>query len=189
MSANFYKNEMDREMLLNIEIQKQNLKALPERFKAQKKVVSPVTQQMIDDYKQQFRDSYKRTDDKGSSKFYKFLIPEAEPTLEIIDEDELLKSGILEKTLEPDEIKEAIIKLEKLKERYNEIQNTIIPEGYENIELAKKDINELMAKKRALMIKYSDGYIDSLNANRQELLKNYQLSNNNKNKKKNKKRY
>lgn len=184
MSANFYKNEMDRELLLNIEIQKQNLKALPERFKAQKNVVSPVTQQMIDDYKQQFRDSYKRTDDKGTSKFYKFLIPEAEPTLDIIDKDELLKSGILEKTLEPDKIKKAIIKIEKLKERYDEIQDIIIPEGYENIELAKKDINELTAKKQVLMIKYSDGYVDRLNANRQELLKNYQLSNNNKNKKK-----
>ena len=60
MSDSFYKSEMDREMLLNIEIQKQNLKSLPEKFKAQKKTVSPVTQQMIDDYKLQFRDLYKR---------------------------------------------------------------------------------------------------------------------------------
>lgn len=145
---------MDREMLLNIEIQKQNLKALPERFKAQKKVVSPVTQQMIDDYKQQFRDSYKRTDDKGTSKFYKFLIPEAEPTLDIIDKDELLKNGILEKTLEPDKIKEANDELDELIERYDEIQNIIIPEGYENIEFIKEGINKLTAEKEEIIRKY-----------------------------------
>ena len=145
---------MDREMLLNIEIQKQNLKALPERFKAQKNVVSPVTQQMIDDYKQQFRDSYKRTDDKGTSKFYKFLIPEAEPTLDIIDKDELLKSGILEKTLEPDKIKEANDELDDLIERYDEIQNIIIPEGYENIEFIKEGINKLTAEKEEIIRKY-----------------------------------
>ena len=121
MSANFYKNEMDREMLLNIEIQKQNLKALPERFKAQKKVVSPVTQQMIDDYKQQFRDSYKRTDDKGTSVFYKFLIPEAEPTLEEDDERKLRIAGILEQTLTD---RQQIKKNNDLTDEINKINST-----------------------------------------------------------------
>ena len=150
MSANFYKNEMDREMLLNIEIQKQNLKALPERFKAQKKVVSPVTQQMIDDYKQQFRDSYKRTDDKGTSTFYKFLIPEAEPTLEIIDKDELLKSGILEKTLNPDEIKKTNDELTELIDDYNYTE-TVIQQKYKDIESYNKEINELSAERVELL--------------------------------------
>ena len=150
MSANFYKNEMDRELLLNIEIQKQNLKALPERFKAQKNVVSPVTQQMIDDYKQQFRDSYKRTDDKGTSKFYKFLIPEAEPTLDIIDKDEMLKSGILEKTLEPDEIKEANDDLTELINDYNYTES-LIQQKYKDIESYNKELNELSAERLELL--------------------------------------
>ena len=178
MSANFYKNEMDREMLLNIEIQKQNLKALPERFKPQKKVVSPVTQQMIDDYKQQFRDSYKRTDDKGTSKFYKFLIPEAEPTLEIIDKDELLKSGILKQEFTVDVIKQKLIDLnladeltrdisiDDIKDQINYLAFTEYPDQeqglrdqYRIIEEAKIRINELTAK-RNIKTQYDDEYIN-----------------------------
>ena len=192
MSANFYKNEMDREMLLNIEIQKQNLKSLPEKFKAQKKVVSPVTQQMIDDYKQQFMDSYKRKDDKGSSKFYKFLIPEAEPTLEIIDKDELLKSGTLKQEFTVDVIKKKLIDLnladeltqdrsiDDIKDQINYLAFTVYPDQeqglrdqYRIIEESKIKINKLTAKKRALMIKYSDEYIDNLSNKRSELIRDY----------------
>lgn len=169
---------MDREMLLNIEIQKQNLKALPERFKAQKKVVSPVTQQMIDDYKQQFRDSYKRTDDKGSSKFYKFLIPEAEPTLEIIDKDELLKSGILKQEFTVDVIKKKLIDLnladestrnisiDDIKDQINYLAFTEYPDQeqglrdqYRIIEESKIKINELTAK-RNIKTQYDDEYFN-----------------------------
>lgn len=153
MSDSFYKSEIDRELLLNIEIQKQNLKALPERFKAQKKVVSPVTQQMIDDYKQQFRDSYKRKDDKGTESFYRFLIPEALPTLEIIDKDELLKSGILEETLEPNKIKEANDELTELIDDYNYIE-AVIREKYTDIEDNKNNINKLSAERLEIIRNY-----------------------------------
>ena len=166
MSDSFYKSEIDRELLLNIEIQKQNLKSLPEKFKAQKKFVSPVTQQMIDDYKQQFRDSYKRKDDKGSSKFYKFLIPEAEPTLEIIDKDKLLKSGILKQEFTVDVIKKKLIDLniadestqdisiDDIKDQINYLAFTEYPDQeqglrdqYRIIEESKIKINELTANK------------------------------------------
>jgi hypothetical protein len=141
MSDSFYKSEMDREMLLNIEIQKQNLKSLPEKFKPQKKTVSPVTQQMIDDYKQQFRDSYKRSKD-GTTQFYKFLIPEALPTLEKIDKGKLLREGKLLLILDDDEIKEVNNQINIYLDLYNRNENINIPELLKEIKEYKEDINK-----------------------------------------------
>jgi len=158
MSDSFYKSEMDREMLLNIEIQKQNLKSLPEKFKPQKKTVSPVTQQMIDDYKQQFRNLYKRGKD-GTDQFYKFLIPEALPTLEIIDDDlidELIIKGDLQPILDDAEIRTKNNDLDNYIERYNEINNIIIPENLNNIKEQKEKINNLDSKKRAFIMSGKD---------------------------------
>ena len=151
MTDNFYKSEIDRELLLNIEIQKQNLKALPEKFKAQKKVVSPVTQQMIDDYKKQFRDLYKRKDAKGTEQFFKFLIPDALPTLEKLDKGKFLREGKLKIVLDEDEINEVNNQINIFLDLYNKNENINIPELYNEIEEYKKDINELNADRAELL--------------------------------------
>ena len=139
MTDNFYKSEIDRELLLNIEIQKQNLKALPDKFKAQKKVVSPVTQQMIDDYKKQFRDLYKRKDAKGTEQFFKFLIPDALPTLEERDYTSLKPE------LNPDDINAKNKELDDLILEYKD-QEQGLRDEYRIIEESKNEINKLTAK-------------------------------------------
>jgi len=147
MSDSFYKSEMDREMLLNIEIQKQNLKALPQKFKPQKKAISPVTQQMIDDYKQQFRNMYERKGEDGKKQFYKFLIPEALPTLEIIDDDlidVLTKKGDLQPILNYDDIIEINEELDNAIINYKD-QEQGLNDQYRIIDESKKRINELTA--------------------------------------------
>jgi hypothetical protein len=155
MSDSFYKSEMDREMLLNIEIQKQNLKSLPEKFKPQKKTVSPVTQQMIDDYKQQFRDSYKRSKD-GTAQFYKFLIPEALPTLEIIDDDliqKLIEKGEYELIFDDDSITDINDAINEKVTDYKD-QEQGLKDQYRIIEESKTRINELTASKIEILRKY-----------------------------------
>lgn len=145
MTDNFYKSEIDRELLLNIEIQKQNLKALPDKFKAQKKVVSPVTQQMIDDYKKQFRDLYKRgTGD--TSQFFKFLIPGAVPEILKIDDElkkKLIDNGTLKKELTIEEFKKKNKELDALIDTYMEIENETIQDEYDNINKSREEINNL----------------------------------------------
>ena len=47
------KDEINKEMILNAEIQRQCLKSLPKKFKV-RKVTNPTTQKMIDEFKQQF---------------------------------------------------------------------------------------------------------------------------------------
>ena len=146
MTDNFYKSEIDRELLLNIEIQKQNLKALPDKFKAQKKVVSPVTQQMIDDYKKQFRDLYKRgTGD--TSQFFKFLIPGAVPEIlnikDIVFVNKLIDNGTLKKMLTTTEINEKNKELNALVNTYMKIENETIQDVYDNINKSREEINNL----------------------------------------------
>ena len=146
MTDNFYKSEIDRELLLNIEIQKQNLKALPDKFKAQKKVVSPVTQQMIDDYKKQFRDLYKRgTGD--TSQFFKFLIPGAVPEIlnikDIVFVNKLIDNGTLKKMLTTTEINEKNKELNALVNTYIKIENETIQNEYDNINKSREEINNL----------------------------------------------
>ena len=146
MTDNFYKSEIDRELLLNIEIQKQNLKVLPEKFKAQKKVVSPVTQQMIDDYKKQFRDLYKRKDSKGTEAFYKFLIPESYPYLEEVD------STQLETVLDEAGIRTVNNIIERKINEYKNYNDDIV-KNLKIIEDYKKEINDLSALLSAGQIK------------------------------------
>lgn len=155
MTNNFYKSEIDRELLLNIEIQKQNLKALPDKFKAQKKVVSPVTQQMIDDYKKQFRDLYKRGTG-NTSKFFRFLIPDALPTLEKLDDDaiNILKAnGTLKQEFTVDDIKNKNEKLDELILDYQD-QEQGLRDQYRIIEESKNKINKLTAKRSEIIRKY-----------------------------------
>ena len=45
------KDEINKEMILNAEIQRQCLKSLPKKFK-DRKVTNPTTQKMIDEFKQ-----------------------------------------------------------------------------------------------------------------------------------------
>ena len=139
MTDNFYKSEIDRELLLNIEIQKQNLKALPAKFKAQKKAVSPVTQQMIDDYKKQFRDLYKRKNAKGTEQFFKFLIPDALPTLEKKD------YTTLKPYFDSGEVEDINIKLDELILDYKD-QEQGLRDQYRIIEESKNKINKLKSK-------------------------------------------
>jgi hypothetical protein len=174
MTDNFYKSEIDRELLLNIEIQKQNLKSLPAKFKPQKKVVSIVTKQMIEDYKQQFRNAYKRTDEKGTSKFFKFLIPEALPVLEETDRKKLLEEGKLRPEFTVDIIKKKLIDvnladddapditIDDIKDRIKYLVEIEIPDQerglkdqYRIIEESKQKINEL-TERRFIRSRYKE---------------------------------
>ena len=74
------KDEINKEMILNAEIQRQCLKSLPRKFKV-RKVVNPTTQKMIEEFKQQFN---KKKGDKA------YLFPELKPEL-IVVVDELQK--------------------------------------------------------------------------------------------------
>jgi hypothetical protein len=71
-----YKDEIDKELILNVEIQRQNLKSLPKVFK-DRKIKNQTTQKMIDEFKQQFN---KKRGDKA------YLFPEYKPML--IDQDD-----------------------------------------------------------------------------------------------------
>jgi hypothetical protein len=166
MTDNFYKSEIDRELLLNIEIQKQNLKALPDKFKAQKKVVSPVTQQMIDDYKKQFRDLYKRKNVKGTEQFFKFLIPDALPTLEERDYTSLKPE------LNPVAIEAKNKELDNLIVDYKD-QEQGLRDEYRIIEESKNRINKLTAK-RNIRTQYDEEYfiLDKKIKNNEERKKN-----------------
>ena len=75
------KDEINKEMILNAEIQRQYLKSLPKKFKV-RKVTNPTTQKMIDEFKQQF--NKKKAGDKA------YLFPELKPDLLVVD-DELRK--------------------------------------------------------------------------------------------------
>ena len=74
------KDEINKEMILNAEIQRQCLKSLPRKFKV-RKVVNPTTQKMIEEFKQQFN---KKKGDKS------YLFPELKPDLIVVN-DELRK--------------------------------------------------------------------------------------------------
>ena len=78
-----YKNEIEKEYLLNIEIQKQNLKSLPNYENIPRKL-DPITQEMIDDYNIQFRPM-------RDGKRYKYFKPAGKVILENIDD--LIKQG------------------------------------------------------------------------------------------------
>jgi hypothetical protein len=140
MTDNFYKSEIDRELLLNIEIQKQNLKSLPAKFKPQKKVNSPVTEQMIEDYKKQFRSLYKRG--KGNTaQFFKFLIPGAVP-----DREEADYVNVVRKELNQGQINGINGDLDIKNAEYKKLQDDVLESLEYRLQL-KKDINKIRSIK------------------------------------------
>jgi hypothetical protein len=124
-----YKDEIDKEMILNAEIQRQNLKSLPKGGIKDRKIKTPVSQQMIDEFKQQFN---KKSGDKA------FLFPELKPNL--IDLTSELNK--IQQPLTNDQIIEATTDLNKYTEEYKLIENTTIPDYRrgiaENIEKINK---------------------------------------------------
>lgn len=89
-----YKNEMEKEYLLNIEIQKQNLKSLPNYENIPRKL-DPITQEMIDDYNIQFRPM-------RDGKRYKYFKPAGKVILENIDD--LIKQGKIDEPFSDTEL-------------------------------------------------------------------------------------
>lgn len=125
-----YKDEIDKEMILNAEIQRQNLKSLPKGGIKDRKVKNPVSQQMIDEFKQQFN---KKSGDKA------YLFPELKPNL-IDQNDELSK---IQQPLTNDQIIEATTDLNEYIKRYNLLENTMIPQHRRIIAENKDKINKL----------------------------------------------
>jgi len=123
-----YKDEIDKELILNAEIQRQNLKALPKAFK-DRKIKSPVTQKMIDEFKQQFN---KKKGDKA------FLFPEYTPIL-IDQNDELSK---LQQPLSNDQIIDATNDLNILTQDYKLLNDVMIPQYRRIISEKKEEMNK-----------------------------------------------
>jgi len=117
-----YKNEIEKEYLLNIEIQKQNLKSLPNYENIPRKL-DPITQEMIDDYNAQFRPM-------RDGKRYKYFKPEGEVILERIED--FVKDGKIEEPLSDDELKDYNGKLNKFQ---NQKQKLIKLHEIKSIEL------------------------------------------------------
>lgn len=128
-----YKDEIDKEMILNAEIQRQNLKSLPKGGIKDRKIKNPVSQQMIDEFKQQFN---KKSGDKA------FLFPELKPNLiDLTDELKKLKQPLTEYDIYDinDEIDDKL-KIYKL------LTETTIPQHNRIIGENKNEINVLYGK-------------------------------------------
>ena len=128
-----YKDEIDKEMILNAEIQRQNLKSLPKGGIKDRKIKNPVSQQMIDEFKQQFN---KKSGDKA------FLFPELKPNLiDLTDELKKLKQPLSEYDIYDinDELDEKL-KIYKL------LTETMIPQHNRIIGENKNEINVLHGK-------------------------------------------
>ena len=128
-----YKDEIDKEMILNAEIQRQNLKSLPKGGIKDRKIKTPVSQQMIDEFKQQFN---KKSGDKA------FLFPELKPNLiDLTDELKKLKQPLSEYDIYDinDELDEKL-KIYKL------LTETMIPQHNRIIGENKNEINVLYGK-------------------------------------------
>lgn len=128
-----YKDEIDKEMILNAEIQRQNLKSLPKGGIKDRKIKNPVSQQMIDEFKQQFN---KKSGDKA------FLFPELKPNLiDLTDELKKLKQPLSEYDIYDinDELDEKL-KIYKL------LTETMIPQHNRIIGENKNEINVLYGK-------------------------------------------
>ena len=130
------KDEINKEMILNAEIQRQCLKSLPKKFK-DRKVTNPTTQKMIDEFKQQFN---KKAGDKA------YLFPELRPLL--IDEgDELSKiaqplSGTVVESLAED--------IQSYVADYKQLETVTIPEyrrRIEELKLERNKTNDLLGQK------------------------------------------
>jgi hypothetical protein len=127
-----YKDEIDKELILNAEIQRQNLKALPKAFK-DRKIKSPVTQKMIDEFKQQFN---KKKGDKA------FLFPEYNPNL-IDIQDELSK---LQRPLTEYEVYDTIDEIDEKIKIHKLLNDVMIPQYRRVINENKDKINEINDK-------------------------------------------
>lgn len=106
MSDQFYKDEINRELLLNIQIEK-NLYAVLPKMNFSKQFISPTTQEMIDDYKQQFKKDNKQ-----------FNFPEFKPELDVIT---------LERVYSDAEINDINDELDRAIKRITKIDTTEIP--------------------------------------------------------------
>ena len=135
------KDEINKEMILNAEIQRQCLKSLPKKFKV-RKVTNPTTQKMIDEFKQQFN---KKSGDKA------YLFPEIRPLL--IDEgDELSKiaqplSGTVVESLAED--------IQSYVADYKQLETVTIPEyrrRIEELKLERNKTNDLLGQKNKNII-------------------------------------
>lgn len=124
-----YKDEIDKELILNAEIQRQNLKALPKVFK-DRKIKNPTTQKMIDEFKQQFN---KKTGDKA------YLFPEYTPLL-IDQNDELSK---LQQPFSIAQIIDANNDIDIFTKRYKLLNDIMIPQHRRIIEENKDEINKI----------------------------------------------
>lgn len=127
-----YKDEIDKELILNAEIQRQNLKALPKAFK-DRKIKSPITQKMIDEFKQQFN---KKKGDKA------YLFPEYTPIL--IDQNGEL--GKLPQPFTNDDIIYLNNEINKRLDLYNTIEDIMIPQYRRIIEENKNKLNKISTK-------------------------------------------
>ncbi len=130
------KDEINKEMILNAEIQRQSLKSLPKKFKV-RKVINPTTQKMIDEFKQQFN---KKKGDKA------YLFPELKPVL--IDEGlELSKiapplSGAVVESLAED--------IQNYVADYKQLETVTIPEYrrlIEELKLKRNTTDALLGQK------------------------------------------
>lgn len=108
MSDKYYQNEMDREMLLNIQIQKQVLSVLPQ-MNVSKQFINPTTQEMIDDYKKQFK-----------RPGFKFQMPNYEPELERV--------GTLEVVFPDTVLARKMKQLEDSVEELTDINEILLPD-------------------------------------------------------------
>ena len=130
------KDEINKEMILNAEIQRQCLKSLPRKFKV-RKVTNPTTLKMIEEFKQQFN---KKKGDKA------YLFPELKPVL--IDEGlELSKiapplSGAVVESLAED--------IQNYVSDYKQLETVTIPEyrrRIEELKLERNTTNDLLGQK------------------------------------------
>jgi len=127
-----YSDEINKELIHNIEIQKQNQRALPRVFK-DKRYTNKITEQMVTEFKKQFN---KSTGDKA------YLFPEIKPVL-IDQEDELNK---IQKPLDNDQLIEANKDLDGFTKLYKLLNDTMIPQHRRIIDEKKDKINRLSAK-------------------------------------------
>ena len=128
-----YKDEIDKEMILNAEIQRQNLKSLPKGGIKYRKIKNPVSQQMIDEFKQQFN---KKSGDKA------YLFPELKPNLiDLTDELKKLKQPLTEYDIY--DINDEIDNKLKI---YKLLTETMIPQHNRIIGENKNEINVLYGK-------------------------------------------
>ena len=143
MTEKFYKNEMDKELLLNLELQKKLSMTVPKKYKQQTKTTF-ITQQMMDDYKDQFKELYKR-----DGKNYKYRLPEQEPDLETLDN--YIKTHKIDIGISMEEINKIIDLIEIKQARYMELKNELLPDLRYAIEDLNKEINRFFQDKEKIM--------------------------------------